>query len=166
VPLERLAAAWRESYVTDVAHHGGAANGVCVFCRLADLEVSVESGVIARGDSCFVILNAFPYGSGHLLVLPRRHEGELSNLSESEFGELFVMIRRTTAAVERAYGADGMNIGFNLGSAAGAGIPQHLHAHVLPRWAGDTNFMSSIGETRVLPESLERTWQKIRAAWL
>ncbi|MEI7654283.1 MAG: HIT domain-containing protein, partial [Actinomycetota bacterium] len=129
-------------------------------------EVSGESGVIARGESCFVILNAFPYGSGHLLVLPRRHEGELSNLSESEFGELFVMIRRTAAAVERAYGADGMNIGFNLGSAAGAGIPQHLHAHVLPRWAGDTNFMSSIGETRVLPESLERTWQKIRAAWL
>jgi ATP adenylyltransferase len=166
VPLERLAAAWREGYVTDVAHHGGAVNGDCVFCRLADQEVSGESGVIARGEYCFVILNAFPYGSGHLLVLPLRHEGELSNLSESEFGELFVMIRRTAAAVERAYGADGMNIGFNLGSAAGAGIPQHLHAHVLPRWAGDTNFMSSIGETRVLPESLERTWQKIRAAWL
>ena len=98
-----------------------------------------------------------------MLVLPRRHTGDLDSLSDDEAADFFALLRRTTSALQRAYAPDGMNVGFNLGRAAGAGIPQHLHGHVLPRWSGDTNFMTSLGETRVLPESLAHSWQKITA---
>ena len=114
-------------------------------------------------STSFGILNAYPYGSGHVLVLPQRHIGDLAELDEDESVDFFALVRRVAAALQRAYQPDGMNIGFNLGRAAGAGIPQHLHGHLLPRWNGDTNFMTSLGETRVLPESLGQTWQKIHA---
>jgi ATP adenylyltransferase len=100
-----------------------------------------------------------------LLVLPRRHVGGVGELSDEEYADFFWMLRKTIAALEKAYGADGMNVGMNLGRAAGAGIPKHLHGHVLPRWIGDTNFMTTIGETRVLPESLQSTWQKVHAVF-
>ncbi len=164
--LERFAASWRESYVADASareRRGG--NDACVFCALSEMEPSSESGVLAFSATSFVCLNAFPYGSGHLLVLPRRHLSELSALSEAESADLFAMVRHASGALERAYGPDGMNVGLNLGRAAGAGLPTHLHAHVLPRWNGDTNFMSTIGETRVLPESLDATWAKVSANW-
>jgi len=119
--------------------------------------------VLFRTDTSFVTLNAFPYGSGHLLVLPRRHVATLQELRDDEYTEFFWTLRKTVVALEATYGPDGMNVGLNLGHAAGAGIPKHLHAHVLPRWNGDTNFMTSIGETRVLPESLASTWQKVHA---
>jgi ATP adenylyltransferase len=106
-------------------------------------------------------LNAYPYGSGHLLVVPYRHVGSLEELSDAEYLDFSLTIRDTAAALKATYAPDGMNIGMNLGSAAGAGIPRHLHAHALPRWDGDTNFMTTIGETRVLPESLESTWRKV-----
>jgi ATP adenylyltransferase len=122
---------------------------------------SSDSGVVWRDDYSFVTLNAFPYGSGHLLVLPRRHVASLLELNNDEYGSFVWTIRRTVAALEIAYRADGMNVGMNLGQAAGAGIPKHLHAHALPRWNGDTNFMSTIAETRVLPESLVSTWEKV-----
>lgn len=161
MPLERFAASWREAYVTSpdaLANSRG--DGGCVFCALADLEPSADSGVLWRDDHSFVTLNAFPYGSGHLLVLPRRHLGRLDDLDEEEYASFFLALRRTVRALEATYGADGMNVGMNLGQAAGAGIPRHLHAHALPRWNGDTNFMSTIAETRVLPESLQSTWEK------
>jgi ATP adenylyltransferase len=152
MPLDRFAASWREEYVSSAsaAHHATDV-GECVFCRFAN-------------DTAFVILNAFPYGSGHLLVLPRRHVSAIEELSDDEYAEFFWTLRKTVVALKATYGPDGMNIGFNLGRAAGAGIPKHLHAHVLPRWSGDTNFMTSIGETRVLPESLASTWQKVHAS--
>jgi diadenosine tetraphosphate (Ap4A) HIT family hydrolase len=162
VPLERFAASWREAYVTspEAASHSLDA-GECVFCVLSQLEPSSESGVVWRDELSFVALNAFPYGSGHLLVLPRRHVGQLVELSEEEYSSFFLALRRTVVALDGAYHADGMNVGMNLGQAAGAGIPKHLHGHALPRWNGDTNFMSTIAETRVLPESLASTWQKV-----
>jgi ATP adenylyltransferase len=162
VPLERFAASWRESYVAspEAAAHSIDA-GECVFCALSELEPSVDSGVLWRDELSFVTLNAFPYGSGHLLVLPRRHVGQLVELSDQEYSSFFLALRRTVRALEGAYHADGMNVGMNLGQAAGAGIPKHLHGHVLPRWNGDTNFMSTIAETRVLPESLASTWEKV-----
>ena len=132
---------------------------------LAEVRGDERSGVIARTELSFVVLNAFPYGSGHLLVLPRRHVGGLAELRDDEYGDFFWLLRRTVVALEKAYGADGMNVGMNLGRAAGAGIPTHLHGHVLPRWLGDTNFMTTIGETRVLPESLQSTWQKVHAVF-
>lgn len=159
--LERFSAAWRENYVANVAQSHAADDGSCVFCTLANEPVDESSGVIAKSDLSFVVLNAFPYGSGHLLILPRRHVAALQDLTDDEYQDFSLMLRRTVMALEAAYGPDGMNVGMNLGLAAGAGIPKHLHAHVLPRWLGDTNFMTTIGETRVLPESLESTWRKV-----
>jgi ATP adenylyltransferase len=161
VALERFSAAWRENYVANVAQSHAADDGTCVFCVLAEEPVDESTGVIAKTELSFVVLNAFPYGSGHLLVLPRRHVAAIPDLSDAEYEDYFLILRRAVSALEAAYGPDGMNIGMNLGRAAGAGIPKHLHGHVLPRWLGDTNFMTTIGETRVLPESLESTWQKV-----
>jgi len=165
VPLERFSAAWREDYVANVAQGHGADDDTCVFCALAEEPVAESTGVIAKSELSFVVLNAFPYGSGHLLILPRRHVAAVQELSDAEYEDYFLMVRRSVVAIEAAYGPDGMNIGMNIGRAAGAGIPKHLHAHVLPRWLGDTNFMTTIGETRVLPESLESTWQKVHATF-
>ena len=162
--LERFSAAWREDYVTSVgAAEHAVVDGPCVFCDLAGEPVDESTGVLVRSDLSFVVLNAFPYGSGHLLVLPRRHVATLQEMSDDEYEDFSQLVRTTVAALEKAYGPDGMNVGMNLGQAAGAGIPKHLHGHVLPRWSGDTNFMTSIGETRVLPESLQSTWQKVHA---
>jgi ATP adenylyltransferase len=164
VALERFSAAWREDYVTSVgAAEHAVVDGPCVFCDLADEPVDESTGVLVRSDLSFVVLNAFPYGSGHLLVLPRRHVATLQEMSDDEYEDFSQLVRTTVVALEKAYGPDGMNVGMNLGQAAGAGIPKHLHGHVLPRWSGDTNFMTSIGETRVLPESLQSTWQKVHA---
>ena len=163
--LDRFAASWREAYVSSTEAAENAKHDVaCVFCRLVALGVSVESGVVWADDESFIILNAFPYGSGHLLALPRRHVGSLMDLSDREYLSLALAQRRMVAALTIAYGADGMNVGMNLGQAAGAGIPKHLHVHALPRWSGDTNFMTTIGETRVLPEALESTWHKVVTA--
>jgi diadenosine tetraphosphate (Ap4A) HIT family hydrolase len=161
VPLERFSAAWRENYVATVAQSHSSDDGACVFCVLAEEPVDESTGVIAKSELSFVVLNAFPYGSGHVLILPRRHVSALPDLTEAEYEDYCLMLRRTVIALEATYGPDGLNIGMNLGQAAGAGIPKHLHGHVLPRWLGDTNFMTTIGETRVLPESLESTWRKV-----
>ena len=163
MPLERFSAGWREQYVTD-ASGGTVESGGCVFCTLAQLAPDESTGVLWHGEWTYVVLNAFPYGSGHLLVLPIRHVAKLQELREPEHQEFFAAVRRVVGALEEAYHPDGMNVGFNLGHAGGAGIPQHLHGHVLPRWLGDTNFMTTIGETRVLPESLASTWRKVHAA--
>jgi ATP adenylyltransferase len=161
VALERFSAAWREDYVANVAQSHVTDDGSCVFCALAADPVDESTGVIAKSELSFVVLNAFPYGSGHVLVLPIRHVAEVREMTDAEYEDYYLILRRTILALEAAYGPDGMNIGMNLGQAAGAGIPKHLHGHVLPRWQGDTNFMTTIGETRVLPESLESTWRKV-----
>lgn len=164
--FDRLWADWRASYVagaTASSRAGGAA--ACVFCSLSAETPSAASGVLYEDATSFCVLNAFPYGSGHLLVLPKRHESSLLGLDEHEQAGLWRTAVAAVGAVERAYGPDGMNVGANLGEAAGAGIPAHLHLHVLPRWNGDTNFMTSIGETRVLPESLASAWEKLSQSW-
>ncbi len=167
MPLEQLWAGWRHEYVrtaTDEERRGG--DGSCVFCRLAESgPPSVENGVVWRGTQTFAVLNAYPYASGHLLVLPLRHVGELDGLTGTESAELWATTRAATAAVIAAYEPDGLNIGANLGRAAGAGIPRHLHLHVLPRWSGDTNFMTSVAGVRVMPESLEVAWQRLSEVW-
>ena len=155
--LERLDASWRRSYVEQ------ASTGH--FCALADAPMDEGSGVVDRDATSFVVLNAFPYGSGHVLVLPRRHVAGIDELDESESAGLWGATTRALRAVALAYRPDGANLGANLGRAAGAGIPGHLHLHVLPRWGGDTNFMTSVAETRVLPESLAVSFAKLRAAY-
>jgi ATP adenylyltransferase len=162
VALERFSAAWRESYVSS-AFAGTFDNDAasCVFCELGKEPVDDSTGVLRRSEFCFVVLNAFPYGSGHLLVVPYRHVASPEELRDEEYLDFSLTLRDTVGALKATYGPDGMNVGMNIGSAAGAGIPKHLHAHALPRWDGDTNFMTTIGETRVLPESLQSTWQKV-----
>ena len=160
MPLERFSAAWREDYVAATS----APSPECVFCALAREEVSQDTGVLWRSRHAYAVLNAFPYGSGHVLVLPYEHEAALEELAPEVYEDLFLTLRRVVVALKAAYGADGLNVGLNLGQAGGAGIPQHLHVHALPRWLGDTNFMTTIGETRVLPESLASTWRKVDAA--
>ncbi|HEY7931800.1 MAG TPA: HIT domain-containing protein [Acidimicrobiales bacterium] len=165
MPLDRFNAAWRESYVSSTtARHNLDDAMACVFCALASEPVNESTGVLYQSAESFITLNAYPYGSGHLLILPRRHVGELDELSDDEYLDFTKVLRVATRALTRAYGADGMNVGMNLGRAGGAGIPKHLHAHALPRWDGDTNFMTTIAETRVLPESLASTWGKVHEA--
>ena len=124
-----------------------------------------ESFIVHRGDTCCVIMNAYPYTSGHMLVLPRRAAPDLQSLTAEEHEELWLTVRSAVAALHAALSPDGVNVGLNLGRAAGAGIEGHLHVHVLPRWAGDTNFTTTTAGTRVLPEALGETWRRITEAW-
>lgn len=163
--LDRLWAGWRSSYIGSTVDPSTVEHD-CVFCAiLASGEPDEQTYVLWRGDTCFAILNAYPYTSGHLMVMPTRHVGSLGDLGDDEADDLFRAARRAVAALEAAYRPEGVNLGANLGQAAGAGVPGHLHVHALPRWAGDTNFMTTVAEARVLPEPLATTWQKLRDAW-
>jgi ATP adenylyltransferase len=169
VSLDQLWAGWRHAYVASASaaeRSGRDAEEPCVFCRIeASGEPSADNGVVWRDDLTLAVLNAYPYASGHLLVLPRRHLSSLTELTAPESADLWAATRSAAAALDTAYGPDGLNIGANLGRAAGAGIPRHLHLHALPRWTGDTNFMTTVAGVRVMPESLPESWRKLRAAW-
>ena len=154
--LERLWTPWRLAYVS-----GGGESSNCVFCGALDDENAAPL-VLFRGTTCFVILNLFPYNNGHLMVVPKRHVGTLADTSGEERAELIELTRVAEIALTEAYGPHGMNVGINLGKPAGAGVPGHLHMHVVPRWNGDTNFMTVVGQTRVLPEELPSTGDKLR----
>ena len=166
--LERLWAGWRSDYlsaVTDAPPDPPGGEG-CVFCRiLASGEADEDTYVLWRGRTSFAVLNAFPYASGHLLVMPSRHVADLEALEGDEGAELWEAVRTGVLAVKGAYRPDGVNVGANLGRAAGAGVPGHLHLHVVPRWAADSNFVTSIAEARVLPEALGTTYERLRAGW-
>ena len=123
------------------------------------------ANIVLRGRSCYICLNAYPYTSGHVMIVPYVHEGDLGALAPETAQEMMALAQRTARAQDRAYSPDGINIGLNLGKAAGAGVADHLHMHVLPRWFGDTNFMTVASETRVLPEILEQSWQRLRDAF-
>ena len=135
--------------------------GNCIFCDARD-DTSSASLVVTRAETCFVVLNLYPYNSGHLMVVPNRHLAALAEASHEQLAELMVMARRAEVALAEAYRPDGMNIGINLGSAGGAGVPGHLHLHLVPRWTGDTNFMTVVGATRVLPEEPLQTLKRLR----
>jgi ATP adenylyltransferase len=157
--LERLWAGWRSTFVGSPRARG------CLFCRLAGARTDRAAWRLARSAHSFVVLNAFPYNSGHVMVAPVRHAGTLSGLSRAERADLVELLERTERAVRRAYRPEGMNVGVNLGRCAGAGVLGHLHFHVLPRWEGDTNYMPALAGTKVLPESLGSTWKRLRAAF-
>lgn len=170
--LERLWNGWRNAYVTSSGEAGGvrpddASSGRgSVFSRILQSGLSDdETYIVYRGDEVFCLLNAFPYAVGHLLVLPYREVSELDELSSSETHELWATVTAAVRAVKRAYRPEGINVGINLGKAAGGSVNQHLHVHVLPRWLGDVNFMESVANTRSLPEALGDTAAKVRAAW-
>lgn len=165
--LEQLWAGWRSSYVESFSD-ARALDGTpqCVFCGIVSSSAPDQDRlVLFSGDETAAIMNAYPYAPGHLMVMPQRHVRELEDLSPSEAAELWETVLAAVAAVKAAYRPDGLNVGLNLGRAAGAGIPTHLHVHVVPRWLGDTNFMTSVASVRVLPESLDASWAKLRAVW-
>ena len=132
---------------------------------VGDAKGDEAAFVVHRGERCSALLNAYPYSTGHLLVIPNRAVADLGELTAGESAELWSMVGDAVAAVRAAYGCEGVNVGLNLGAAGGAGIPDHLHVHVVPRWRGDTNFMTVTATTRVLPEPLDVTWQRVRSAW-
>jgi ATP adenylyltransferase len=157
--LERLWAPWRLQYV----QHAGEQDG-CVFCRAAagDDETGL---VLRRGEHAFALLNRFPYASGHLMVAPYRHDAGFEALEEAEALEVHRLAVQGIEALRSVYGPEGFNVGWNLGRIAGAGIVDHGHVHVVPRWSGDTNFMPVLADVRVLPEHLDESRRRLAAAW-
>jgi len=164
--LDHLWNGWRAAYVSDSVVARDTPPIGSVFSQIINSGFSDEdANIVHRGETCFVIMNAFPYTSGHLMIAPLRHEGELEDLKADEATAVMAMTQQAVAALKAAYTPDGINVGVNLGRPAGAGVPGHVHLHALPRWNGDTNFMTTVAETRVLPEDLRTSWEKVRAAW-
>ena len=166
--MERLWAGWRIPYLLaeDDERAQGLADGLTLFEGIEQSGLPDDvTYILWRGERCFALLNAYPYNSGHTMVLPKRAAADLDDLDDATYDELFRGVRMAVRAITTAYTPDGVNVGINLGRASGAGVPDHLHVHALPRWRGDTNFMTSVAETRVLPEALGDVWQRLRAAW-
>jgi ATP adenylyltransferase len=158
--MDYLWSPWRYRYISTAAP-----SDECIFCKAAGAEDDRESLVVHRARHCFIILNRFPYTSGHVMVVPYAHVATLEELPEEPTVEMALLVRRAEAVLRRVYRPEGLNIGMNIGHCAGAGIAGHIHTHVLPRWTGDANFMTTVGETRVLPEDLGDTWDKLSRAF-
>jgi ATP adenylyltransferase len=155
--MEHIFSPWRYKYISTAGSEES-----CVFCRVQEPQKDDENYIVYRGELNFVILNLFPYTSGHLMIAPYEHIASLASISEATTTEMMNLTKRAQIALEAEYRPDGFNIGMNLGRSAGAGVADHLHLHVVPRWVGDANFVSIVGETRVLPEELSTTYQKLR----
>ena len=168
--MDYLWTPWRYAYVKNADSLPG-----CVFCRILEASALEDAEsraatdrrnfIVHRGRECFVILNSFPYNAGHVMVIPYVHLDELQKLPTSAAREMMDLAQRVETVLRDLYKPDGVNLGMNIGKAAGAGVAGHIHMHVLPRWAGDTNFMTVVGETRVLPETLETTWERMKAVF-
>jgi ATP adenylyltransferase len=156
---QRLWAPWRLEYIK------GEKTGECIFCTKPALGDDAEALIPHRGERCYVILNAFPYNNGHLMVAPYQHGGELEEVDDDTSLELMQLTRRSMQALGTTYAPEGYNVGLNQGTIAGAGVADHVHFHIVPRWGGDTNYMPVIGDTRVLPQSLSDSYQAVRDAF-
>ncbi len=164
--LDRIWATWRREYVSgETGEISTASDGECVLCSVLELRHTQPEKLVHCGEAAAVILNAYPYNTGHVMVLPYEHVPDLEHLCKETRMEIFDLVTRSISAVERSYSPDGINMGANLGRGAGAGIPDHLHIHVLPRWNSDTNFMTTVGGARVLPEGLDSTLSRLREAF-
>ncbi|HKD07017.1 MAG TPA: HIT domain-containing protein [Bryobacteraceae bacterium] len=159
--MDYLWSPWRYRYLTGVEKSDG-----CVFCRIAAEDDDERHLIVFRGELNFVVLNRFPYTSGHLMVVPYLHASTLSGVDAATCSEMMTLVRASEGHLRNTYRPDGLNLGMNIGQSAGAGIAGHIHMHVLPRWHGDANFMTTVGETRVLPEELDVTWKRLRAAFI
>jgi ATP adenylyltransferase len=159
--MENLWSPWRMKYISGDSNPGGE----CVFCAAPKMADSPSNLIVHRGENVFAILNRFPYTTGHLMVVPFLHVPSIEDLAPTTRAELMEMLNIALGVLRAVYHPQGFNVGINMGSAAGAGIAEHAHIHIVPRWGGDTNFMSTVGETRVLPEELEETWKRIYQSW-
>lgn len=158
--MKHLFSPWRMDYIQNHNRIQG-----CAFCTELSRPDGIDNLIVVRGCNNFVILNRFPYTSGHLMVVPFIHQSTLDVLDMDTRAEMMELVNQAIQVLDRVYRPQGFNIGINMGEAAGAGITEHIHMHVVPRWSGDTNFMSSLGETRVVPESLEETYKRISEQW-
>ena len=158
--MDHLWSPWRYRYVSTAS----AADDACLFCRIAAESRDAQNFVVLRARRNFVLLNLYPYTSGHLMIAPYAHAASLENADPDTLTEMMSLARRMESVLRKIYRAAGFNIGLNIGHAAGAGVAGHIHMHVLPRWPGDVNFMTAVAETRVLPEDLQTTWQRLRDA--
>lgn len=152
-----LWAPWRLEYIEKATPNGG-----CIFVDLPNQTDDRQNLILYRGQNAFVMLNAFPYTNGHLMIAPYQHTAELEELDDATLLEINQLLGCCTRWIKAAYHPDGFNIGINLGSAAGAGIPSHIHWHIVPRWSGDTNYMTTVGEVRVLPQSLQESYDRLK----
>ncbi len=155
--MESLRSPWRHAYVSQAPAPTG-----CVMCQTLAGAAQADSLVVHVADSCFVMMNLYPYNSGHVMVVPKRHVGRLGEATLDETAEMMALARRLEQALTEIYRPDGLNVGMNLGRSAGAGVADHIHLHVVPRWTGDTNFMTVVGETRVIPEDPLLACQRLR----
>ena len=161
--MERLFSPWRSQYIASFKReqkHGDE----CLFCAVTASRKDVRNLVLHRGKTCFVMMNLYPYNSGHIMVVPYRHTSELGDLSKLEHSEVMTLLARMMKVMKPLMHPHGFNIGANLGRAAGAGIDQHIHFHLVPRWNGDTNFMPTLAETKLVSEDIDRTYGKLRKA--
>jgi ATP adenylyltransferase len=157
--MDHMFTPWRYAYVQDAAQDRG-----CLFCALLAAQDDAASLIVTRGAKNFVVLNRYPYTVGHVMVVPYAHVAALDGADRETLAEMMHFAQRVERALAATYHPDGYNVGMNLGRAAGAGVAEHVHLHVLPRWAGDTSFMTTTGETRHLPEDLAQTYEKMKRA--
>lgn len=155
--MEHIWSPWRYKYISSIESEIG-----CVFCRVQEHGTDRENLIVHRAQKNFIILNLFPYTSGHLMIVPYEHVASLADTDLATTAEMMELAKRAQTALQTEYHPDGFNIGMNLGRSAGAGVADHLHLHVVPRWTGDANFVSVVGETRVLPEDIQATFEKLR----
>jgi len=158
--MKHIWSPWRMEYVEKHTEQKG-----CLFCAQSEQPDGPDNLILHRGDHTFVILNRYPYTNGHMMVVPFAHQSSLDTLDEKTLTELMQLTSQALAVLREAYGAESFNVGANIGTAAGAGIADHVHMHVLPRWMGDTSFMTTTGEARVIPEALEHTYARLQTIW-
>ena len=157
---EKLWAPWRAGFILSKKEKG------CIFCKRLKEKDSVKNLIIYRGQKALVILNKFPYNAGHTMIVPIRHVGQIENLKTEEAAEFFELLQKTVAIIKKTLRPTSMNLGMNLGRASGAGVPGHLHMHIVPRWIGDTNFMPIIGKTKVVSLPLDPIYKKLRKEFM
>ena len=157
--MRQLWAPWRYAYIESALNEKESCE--CIFCHALEANQDDKYHILMRRDSCFAMLNKYPYNNGHLMIAPNKHVGDLYSLSGDELAELMILVRDTQTIISELMNPDGFNIGINIGRVAGAGIPGHIHIHIVPRWNGDTNFMPVIGDTKVMPQALEETYNKL-----
>jgi ATP adenylyltransferase len=158
--MKQLWSPWRMAYIEERN-----SEGVCLFCHGRDQAPGPASLILHQGERAFVMLNRYPYTNGHVMVVPNAHQPSLEDLDAATLAELMLLARRGLRALRQAYGAEAFNLGVNIGAPAGAGVVDHVHLHVVPRWAGDTNFMATTAQTRVIPEDLDQTYHRLDQAW-
>lgn len=163
--MEVIRAPWRMRYIDAASKPNAPEQSGCFLCAYVGQDCDEENLVVARGVYSYVLMNRYPYSTGHLMVTPYRHTSDLADLRPEEFGEMFSFSQTAVRVLKQIMNADGFNLGMNLGKVAGAGLDSHLHLHIVPRWSGDTNFMSVTAETKVLPQALSETYKRLMAAW-